>query len=116
VLQGRSESRQGRSETEEFSFPQENPHNVPARKFALKAEEQGEAIHCDCTRGPCFGNCDICVFGHCNASTRSGSDNDLGNSYSDSWLGLCYANDTGLDEWKVITGLYNFTMKEIEVF
>jgi hypothetical protein len=31
-------------------------------------------------------------------------------------LGTSYANDTGIDGKQVLTGAYNFTVKEIEVF
>jgi hypothetical protein len=30
-----------------FFFTLKNPHNFPARKFALKAEKKGQAIYCD---------------------------------------------------------------------
>jgi hypothetical protein len=39
-----------------FSFhTEESPVNVPARRFALKAEGKIRAIGCDCKWGPCFG-------------------------------------------------------------
>jgi hypothetical protein len=86
-----------------FLFTLKNPHNFPARRFALKAENKGEAIVCASSCGPHFR--DISVSDHCNANT---------DSYS--WLGRAYANDTGLDGNTVFTGSYSFTVKEIEVF
>jgi hypothetical protein len=86
-----------------FLFTLKNPHNIPARKFALKAEKKQFAIYCDSARGPCFG--DMAVWDNCNANTES-------------WTGLgdVYANDTGLDGMTVFTGSYSFKVKEIEVF
>jgi hypothetical protein len=86
-----------------FIFTLKNPHNFPARKFALKAEKKDEAIVCDPSRGPDF--CDIGVSDNCNANTNS-----------DTSLGGTYANDTGLDGPTFFTGLHWFTVKEIEVF
>jgi hypothetical protein len=42
-----------------FVFTLKNPHNLPARRFALKAEEKQCAIWCDSGWGRCF--CDIGV-------------------------------------------------------
>jgi hypothetical protein len=86
-----------------FLFTLKNPHNFPARKFELKDEEKDGAIVCDSLTGPYF--CDIGVSHNCNANTHSFSE-----------LGYSYANDTGLDGWKVLTDSENFTVKEIEVF
>jgi hypothetical protein len=86
-----------------FLFTLKNPHNFPARKFAL-AEEKDFAIVCDSNRGPCFFG-GFCVYDNCNANTDSWS--ELGNSY---------ANDTGLVGHTVLTGSYYFTVKQIEVF
>jgi hypothetical protein len=44
-----------------FLFTLKNPHNIPARRFALKAEKKHEAICCYSFRGPFFR--DICVEG-----------------------------------------------------
>jgi hypothetical protein len=86
-----------------FLFTLKNPHNFPARKFALKAEEKDEAIYSYSSWGPCFR--DMGIFGNCNANTDSFSS-----------LGAAYANDTGLDGKTVLTGPCNFTVNEIEVF
>jgi hypothetical protein len=86
-----------------FLFTLKNPHNLPARKFALKTEQLEKAIDCDSKWGPHFSA--IGVSDHCNANT---------NSYS--YLGFTYANDTGLDDTVVLTGSFYFTVKEIEVF
>jgi hypothetical protein len=82
-----------------FLFTLKNPHNIPARRFALKAEEKSQAIWCDSEWGPCFGDIGV-------------SDNSSGATS----LGIAYTNDTGLDAMTVFTGSYNFQVKEIEVF
>jgi hypothetical protein len=86
-----------------FLFTLKNPHNIPARRFALKAEEKWAAIVCDSESGPFFW--DIGVSDNCNA-----------NSLSHTFLGLVYTNDTGLDGNAVFTGSEHFQVKEIEVF
>jgi hypothetical protein len=90
-----------------FLFTLKNPHNIPARRFALKAKKKSEAIYCDSGAGPIFGGypCDIYVSDDCNANTRSSTS-----------LGISYTNDTGLDARVVFTGSENFRVKEIEVF
>jgi hypothetical protein len=79
-------------------------HNVPARRFVLKAEATNQAIWCNSRCGPHFW--DIVVSGNCNANTLSVTYN-FGNSYT---------NDTGLDGETFFTGSENFEVKEIEVF
>jgi hypothetical protein len=101
------ESREGRCwkadpNLKSFLFTLKNPHNVPARRFALKAAMK--AINCDPGWGLCFGD-DIGV-----------SDNSNANTLSATSLGYSYTNDTGLDEDTVFTGAFNFQVKEIEVF
>jgi hypothetical protein len=90
-----------------FVFTLKNPHNIPARRFALKAERKPRAIWCDSKWGPWFGGapCDMAVKDNCNADTRSFTS-----------LGRSYTNDTGLDGEVVFTGSWNFQVKEIEVF
>jgi hypothetical protein len=89
-----------------FLFTLKNPHNIPARKFPLKAEKKSGAIDCDSKWGPCFGHpYDIAVNDDCNT-----------NDDSFIHLGKCYTNDTGLDEEIVFTGSGDFQVKEIEVF
>jgi hypothetical protein len=82
-----------------FLFTLRNPHNIPARRFALRGEWKGRAIRCDSKCGPCFGN-DIGVSDNCNA-----------NPFNYTFLGLVYTNDTGLAE-----KMKYFQVKEIEVF
>jgi hypothetical protein len=74
-----------------FLFTLKNPHNVPARRFALKAEMKDEAIWCDSDSGPYFR--EIFVSHNCNANTDSFA-----------WLGASYTNDTGLDGKTFFTG------------
>jgi hypothetical protein len=85
-----------------FLFTLKNPHNIPARRFALNAEKRDEAIACDSNRGPDFDG--LVVSDSRNANTRSCT-----------WLGNVYANDTELDGSTVFTGSWNFQAKKIEV-
>jgi hypothetical protein len=73
-----------------FLFTLKNPHNTPARKFALKAEKKHQAICCCSERGPSIR--DIVVYTNCNTNTNNCSR-----------LGLVYTNDTGLDGDVVFT-------------
>jgi hypothetical protein len=86
-----------------FLFTLKNPHNIPARRFALNAEKKDGAIVCHSERGPHFN--DIGVSDNCNRNTKS-------------WtrLGWPYTNDTGLNANTVFTGSGHFQVKEIEVF
>jgi hypothetical protein len=86
-----------------FLFTLKNPHNFPARKFALKAEYKDRAIWCDSSRG--LNLHDIYVGDNCNANTSSATR-----------LGGGYANDTGLNGDSFFTGSLEFPVKEIEVF
>jgi hypothetical protein len=86
-----------------FLFTLTNPHNVPARRFALKAEVSNPAIVCNSRNGPHLS--DIAVWDQCNANTNSCS-----------ILGCWYTNDTGLDGRTFFTGSPNVQVKEIEVF
>jgi hypothetical protein len=87
-----------------FLFTLKNPHNFPARKFALKADHKDWAIDCDSSFGPHF--CDISVYDNSNAYASSDTFN----------FGHRYANDTGLDGKTFFTGSYKFKAKEVEVF
>jgi hypothetical protein len=86
-----------------FVFTLKNPHNIPARRFPLNTAKKHQAIYCHSGYGPCFGG--ITVHDRCNA-----------NAYSYTSLGRSYANDTGLDWKKVLTGSRDFRVKEVEVF
>jgi hypothetical protein len=90
-----------------FLFTLKNPHNIPARRFALKAEKKHLAMYCYSGHGPRFGAiaCDIVVFDNCNTNTEN---------YTQ--LGCSYINDTGLDGFVVLAGSQFFQVKEIEVF
>jgi hypothetical protein len=92
-----------------FLFTLKNPHNIPARRFALKAEEKQEALWCNSGWGPCFGDDlfgnDIAVSDNCNANI---------DSYTQ--LGLTYTNDTGLYVEIVFAGSMYFQVNEVEVF
>jgi hypothetical protein len=65
-----------------FIFTLKNPHNIPARRFALRADKKQRAIWCGSSSGPLFA-ATITVSNNCNANT-------------DSWteLGRACTNDT----------------------
>jgi hypothetical protein len=88
-------------------FALKNPPNIPARRFALKAEKRQQAISCSFIGWMCFGYSppDIIVTDDWNANTGSFT-----------CLGTTYINDTGLADKIVFTGWLNFQVKEIEVF
>jgi hypothetical protein len=89
-----------------FVFTLKNPHNVPARRFALKAEKKNEAIYCDSKWGPCFR--EIAVFDNCDVNTDSYSYFDGSNDIP--------TNEIGVDGHTIFTGSLNFKVKELEVF
>jgi hypothetical protein len=86
-----------------FLFTLRNPHNVRARRCALKAERKAWAVVCSSGLGPCFGG--LWVHDNCNAENSSFT--SLGNTYT---------NDTGLDDRIVFAGSWRFRVREIEVF
>jgi hypothetical protein len=85
-------------------FTLKNPHNIPARRFPLKAESKNRAIYCHFESDPCFG------YGH--DITVSGSAKTI------SWTSFGHSDihDTGLDGDTVLTGRKYFKIEEIEVF
>jgi hypothetical protein len=87
-----------------FLFTLKNPHNIPARRFALKDDWKHQAICCDSKRGPCLGS-DLVVLNSCDTNTHSST-----------FLGSSYINDTRLDGRVVLTDSEHFQVKEIEVF
>jgi hypothetical protein len=89
-----------------FLFMLKNPHNTPARKFALMADQKHSAILCHSSCGPAFGDTDgIYVRDNCNANTDSFTG-----------LGVAYTNGTALRGEVVFTGSRDFQVREIEVF
>jgi hypothetical protein len=86
-----------------FLFTLKNPHNLPGRRFALKAEQTNRAISCRSAYGPSFY--DIGVKNNCNA-----------NSDSYTSLGWSYTNDTGVCADTFFTGSRHFQAKDVEVF
>jgi hypothetical protein len=87
-----------------FLFALKNPHNVPARRFALKSYKNYEAIYRHPNYGPHF--LDIYVVNKCNATTTSFTVHFSEN----------YTNHTGLPGDTIFTGSEDFKVKEIEVF
>jgi hypothetical protein len=99
----------GDDSLQSFLFILRNPHGVPPRKFALREEAKQYAIKCDSTYCASFGSgCDIRVWDDCNPNRNSFT--RIGTHWSD----RTYANDTAFEYF--LTGDYNFTVKEIEVF
>jgi hypothetical protein len=87
-----------------FLFTLKNPHNIPAKRFQLKADQKNRAIYCGSDRGPTFDG--MWIYDNCNSNTRSNTDS----------FGEVYTNDTGRDGKTFFAGSMNFTVKEIEVF
>jgi hypothetical protein len=82
-----------------FLFTLKNPHNVAARRFRLKAEMKHWALCFGPERGPQFYG--LWVYDHCNANTRSNTDE----------FGRTYTNDTGLDGNTFFAGSVHFQVK-----
>jgi hypothetical protein len=106
-LEDESNTKKADDSLKSFVFMLKNQHNVPARRFALNAEEKHQAIVCNSRCSPCFGGgYDIYVFDNCNA--------DVSTNWSS--FGSSYINNTGLDGTKFFAGSKQFQVKEIEVF
>jgi hypothetical protein len=86
-----------------FLFTLKNLHNIPARRFPLKAENKHQAISCFSEGGPNFY--DIVVYSDCNE-----------NAYNCTSLGITYINNTGLAGEIVFVGSVDFKVEDIEVF
>jgi hypothetical protein len=96
-----------------YLFTLKNPHKVPSRKFVLKAEKNQFAICCHSEHGPIFGydsfyGYDIFISNNCNQNV------DCFTRIGTRWNDRTYANDTTVGDF--LTGSFNFTVKEIEVF
>jgi hypothetical protein len=87
-----------------FIFTLKNSQNIPARKFALKADGWHRVMLCDTGCGPHFW--DIGVSDDCNKNM---------DSYTEIF-GSTYINDTGVSGGQFFTNSRKFTVKEIEVF
>jgi hypothetical protein len=81
-----------------------DPHNIAARRFALKAKQKHRAIICMPGCDPRFW--DISIRDHCNEGIHSFT----------GCFGETYINDTPLAGRTFFTGSNEFTAKEIEVF
>jgi hypothetical protein len=83
-----------------------NPHDILARRSALKVSSKQSAIESDSSWSPVFGggSC-IAISNDCNTNTSS---------YTS--FGRWYSSDTGLDTSIVFTGSRYFQVKEIEFF
>jgi hypothetical protein len=103
-----SGKRKGDDSGRSFLFTLRNPHGVPPRKFALTAERKQSAINCCSARCAVFGGyCDIAVHDNCDANRASCT-------HIGTLCNSTYANNTAFADF--LTGAYNFTVKEIEVF
>jgi hypothetical protein len=90
-----------------FLFMLRNPHGVPPRKFALRAEGKQYAIYCLSRDCAVFGS-EIAVRENCNANRDSST--RIGNR----WGITTYVNETAFRDF--FTGAEKFTVKEIEIF
>jgi hypothetical protein len=86
-----------------FLFAMKNPHNIPARKFVLKAEIKQHAIQCNSMRDPHLGG--IGVGDTCSANTESSTG-----------LGHTSTDNIGLRRNVAFTGSAYLQVREIEVF
>jgi hypothetical protein len=87
-----------------FVFSLKNPRNTEPKIFPLA--NASRAIFGCPSYGPTFGNgCEIYIANNCDQNTTSSTK-----------LGVDYRNDTGIAGDQVLTGEYNFQVKEIEVF
>jgi hypothetical protein len=89
-----------------FLFTLENPHNIPARRFALKITMKHLAIYCCRGYGLCFGGgCYSVIFDNCNTNNNCLTQLE----FSDT-------NDTGLGGNIVSRNMMTFQVKKIEIF
>jgi hypothetical protein len=89
-----------------FLFTLRNPHGVPPRKLALRAEMKQYAIRCNSAYCAGFGDGKF-FSDDCNANKDS--DTCIGAR----WKNSVYANDIAFGDF--LTGAEEFTVKEIEV-
>jgi hypothetical protein len=87
-----------------FLFTLTNPHNLPPKRFPLKAKRDGQAILCHSEHGPHFGE-DIAVADEGNI-----------NPISFAVLATAYTKDPEVRGYSLFTGSFTFRVKEIEVF
>jgi hypothetical protein len=90
------------SSLKSFLFTLKNPHNIQAKKFALKAKMKDNAIICSSEWGPRFH--DMSVSNNCDTNTESYTYN----------FGNAYTNDTGVNRNTFFTGSTHFQVQEIE--
>jgi hypothetical protein len=96
-----------------FLFTLRNPHGVPPRKFALRAERKHNAIslyfgYCAAFGDTVLAECDIAVSNNCNANRDSYT------HFGTRWFERVYANNSTFQD--LFTGGEHFRVKEIEVF
>jgi hypothetical protein len=89
-----------------FLFTVKNPHNLPARRFPLKATEKAQAIFCAEGTGASFSFEDLSVSEKSDENTESTTCS----------VGVVYLKDTELKGERVFMGSEHFQVKEIEVF
>jgi hypothetical protein len=116
-----------------FLFTLKNPHGVPPRKFTLNAEQKQQAIYCHPAYCAGFGRTqsvsvvkanlpnwfvfqgrDKVFSGGIVVKDNCNTNRDSYTSIGTHWRNSAYANDTAFEDF--LTGAYNFTVKEIEVF
>jgi hypothetical protein len=108
-----------------FLFTLRNPHSVPPRKFALKAEGKHRAIICRYGRGPVFGDLPVsdrcCIWqemslasGCISVSSDCNANEDSSTHIGTHWSDREYANDTDVEDF--FTGAERFTVGDIRVY
>jgi hypothetical protein len=90
---------------ESFLVTLKNPHNIPAKRLQLRADQKDRAIDCTSNGGPFFLY-GIWIYDQGNANTRSNTN----------CCCIVDTNDTGLNENTFFADAMNFTVKEVEVF
>jgi hypothetical protein len=102
------------SSAKSFLFTLKNPHNIPPRRFAMKAGQEKFASYFRENRN------DIVWIGYSGAIALTSGCNQNSNSHSrgfaDTNANSTFANDSGHDGMTLFTGSETYTVKELEVF
>ena len=88
-----------------FLFSIVNPAGLAPMKLPLTGKSNNEAVFCNPSYGPCFGDYDLDIRDNCNTVKESCSD-----------LGYSYTLPPGQNKRRFLAGSKNFLVAEIEVF
>ena len=94
-----------KSSSRAFLFSIVNPAGLAPMKLPLTGTHNGEAVYCNSSYGPCFGEYDFDIRDKCNTVKESCSD-----------LGYSYTLPPGQNKRRFLAGSKNFLVAEIEVF